>query len=190
MSVTVEIFRLHRSEHRFGAPGHLCDKRQRRWPPTSPLMKRRRMDMESLEGHWDGVKKKTMPGESVTKSALPILVIRSDIEEAGTIEVRLGRRCLVSFQIVSDSRPPSTPNAEIPLQERPPSTGLGPSFPSAARKKNLNPKVVEAIEDLVHDLQRAPHDYRKELGEWYAIYNPKVKKSVDINLAQTFYHPS
>jgi glucose repression regulatory protein TUP1 len=50
---------------------------------------------------------------------------------------------------------------------------------------NLSPPTA-AGDDLT--LQNVPPEFRKEGSDWYAVYNPKVKKSLDVNLVHTFNH--
>jgi glucose repression regulatory protein TUP1 len=37
-------------------------------------------------------------------------------------------------------------------------------------------------------LQSVPPEFRKEGPEWCAVFNPKVKKVLDLNLVHTFVH--
>jgi len=46
--------------------------------------------------------------------------------------------------------------------------------------------VVPVVEDFT--LQPVPSGYRKEGDDWVVLYNPKVKKTLDINPAHTFVH--
>lgn len=36
--------------------------------------------------------------------------------------------------------------------------------------------------------QNVPPEFRKDGGDWSVIYNPKVRKSLDVNLVHTFVH--
>lgn len=37
-------------------------------------------------------------------------------------------------------------------------------------------------------VQHLPSEYVKDGGDWSAVYNPQVKKALDINLVHTFVH--
>ena len=43
--------------------------------------------------------------------------------------------------------------------------------------------VVEGI--MLRDI---PPEYRKEDSDWFVLYNPEVRKTLDINLVHTFLH--
>ena len=45
---------------------------------------------------------------------------------------------------------------------------------------------MPVVEDFT--LQPIPSEYRKEGCDWVVLYNPKVKKELDINLVHTFVH--
>ncbi|KAF8961764.1 WD40-repeat-containing domain protein [Flammula alnicola] len=61
-------------------------------------------------------------------------------------------------------------------------TDGAPGSSTAYPPMNLVPPVQELT------LQSVPPECRKEGGDWYAVYNPKVKKALDINLVHTFVH--
>ena len=39
-------------------------------------------------------------------------------------------------------------------------------------------------------LDLVPPEFKKEGGDWHVVYNPKVKKALDINLLHAFKHPT
>jgi len=42
------------------------------------------------------------------------------------------------------------------------------------------------LEELT--LHSVPAEYRKEGPDWHAVFNPKVKKVLDVNLIHNFVH--
>ncbi|KDR80404.1 hypothetical protein GALMADRAFT_136894 [Galerina marginata CBS 339.88] len=66
-----------------------------------------------------------------------------------------------------------------------PGQDSAPGGGSTLPPMNLNPPTA-AGDELT--LQNVPPEFRKEASDWYAVYNPKVKKSLDVNLVHTFNH--
>ena len=38
------------------------------------------------------------------------------------------------------------------------------------------------------DINNVPSDYKKEGQDWYAVFNPKVKRVLDVQLVHNFMH--
>lgn len=60
-------------------------------------------------------------------------------------------------------------------------------YDSPDQRSSLPPLNV-APEEFT--LQSVPPEYRKEGPDWFAVFNPKLKKALDINLVHTFNHTS
>ncbi|KAF8155497.1 WD40-repeat-containing domain protein [Crassisporium funariophilum] len=65
----------------------------------------------------------------------------------------------------------------------------GQGSSAALPPMNLSPPVQPAG-TMADELQQhnLPSDCRKDGGDWCAIYNPQVKKALDVNLVHTFVH--
>jgi glucose repression regulatory protein TUP1 len=68
------------------------------------------------------------------------------------------------------------------------SLGLFRLPPSPAQPRiNYSPSTTMADE---LKLQHLSSEYVKDGGDWCAVYNPQVRKALDINLVHTFVHAS
>jgi hypothetical protein len=38
------------------------------------------------------------------------------------------------------------------------------------------------------DLHSVPPEFRKEASDWFAVFNPKIKKTLDVTLVHTLMH--
>ncbi|TFK37981.1 WD40-repeat-containing domain protein [Crucibulum laeve] len=97
-----------------------------------------------------------------------------------------GCRC---FAFVDHYSPLATPNTLVkPIAPSYPSTPLvGHNTIGPLPPMNLGPKGG-FVDDL--SLQTVPPEYRKEGSDWFAVFNPKAKKVLDIGLKHTFSHAS
>ncbi|KIK06362.1 hypothetical protein K443DRAFT_3143 [Laccaria amethystina LaAM-08-1] len=59
-------------------------------------------------------------------------------------------------------------------------------YDSPDRRSSLPP--LNVAEEFT--LQSVPPEYKKEGPDWFAVFNPKLKKALDINLVHTFIHTS
>ena len=102
--------------------------------------------------------------------------------------VRAWRGSVEILSSLSDhltSRPPITMSQEPP----PSSTHEAPP----ARSSYLPPSaVVRTREEFPGDLDPAtvPAEYRKDGEDWFALYNPRVPQSLNVNLVHQFNHES
>ncbi|PPQ86686.1 hypothetical protein CVT25_006761 [Psilocybe cyanescens] len=85
----------------------------------------------------------------------------------------------------SGVKPPvSSYNNSLGLYRFPGQDGAASSS-STLPPMNLNPPNP-GVDDLT--LQNLPPEFKKDGGDWCALYNPKVKKTLDVNLLHTFPH--
>ncbi|CAE7231647.1 unnamed protein product [Rhizoctonia solani] len=63
------------------------------------------------------------------------------------------------------------------------STSAAPSAPAPAPAPAHHPEPMD-LEEIVHP------DHKKEGGDWFAVFNPKAKRAVDISLSLTLAHES
>lgn len=72
-----------------------------------------------------------------------------------------------------------------------PSNSLGfriPPGPAQPIRINYSPSTTTMADEL--KLQHPSSEYVKDGGDWCAVYNSQVRKSLDINLVHTFVHSS
>lgn len=103
--------------------------------------------------------------------------------------------------------PPTGPGMTPKMQQPPPNVGPGlhpvssqpPTFQSAqSHNVSTAPEPVSAVvvpvshnngfEDL--DPANVPQELKKEGSDWFAVFNPKVKRALDVNLVHTLMHES
>lgn len=54
-------------------------------------------------------------------------------------------------------------------------------------------KRAQSAQGISHEslkFDTVPSEFKKEGGDWHVVYNPKVKKALDINLVHAFKHPT
>ncbi|THV04198.1 WD40 repeat-like protein [Dendrothele bispora CBS 962.96] len=99
--------------------------------------------------------------------------------------------------------PPSTSGPGLPP---PPSASAHPPYPSAGPSSAVTSPMMDPHanpsgtlipintpaggfpEDL--DLNSMPSEFKKEGSDWFAMFNPKVKRSLEVNLVHTLMHES
>lgn len=81
-----------------------------------------------------------------------------------------------------------------PYPDAGPSAGLGSSAapmqtpPAGASYSGPSPSSTNGafLDDL--NPENLPPDLKKEGSDWFAIFNPKLKRVLDVNLMQTLSH--
>ncbi|TFK46770.1 WD40 repeat-like protein [Heliocybe sulcata] len=90
--------------------------------------------------------------------------------------------------------PANQPQPYPPTASEPTPTGsVGPGgsngFPSAGPNGGGPLTVAVAGQDDI-DPHNVPPELKKEGSDWFAVFNPKVKRSLDVNLVHTLLHES
>lgn len=85
---------------------------------------------------------------------------------------------------------PSTPIGHLPHPgARPPSTAPAMSVepaPIGGLMPTNSGGIPSFLDDI--DLHNVPPESKKEGSDWFAIFNPKVKRVLDVNLVHTLMH--
>ncbi|KAF9051756.1 WD40-repeat-containing domain protein [Panaeolus papilionaceus] len=75
------------------------------------------------------------------------------------------------------------------------SPGTGPDYlPHSAEHRHVPPMTMSpssstnTLEEL--SFQSVPPEFRKEGPDWFALYNPRTRKALDVTLIHAFMHPS
>lgn len=76
------------------------------------------------------------------------------------------------------------PSSAFPMPALPP----GPSTSSSSAKLGPSDPPPSAADEFT--FTNVPPEYRREGSDWFAAFNPKIKKQLDINLVHTFHHSS
>jgi len=83
------------------------------------------------------------------------------------------------------SQPPFNNSLGIYRNEAAGSSSSTKSTSTALPPMNLTPPAPP-VEEL--SFYNVPPEYRKEGPDWYVVFNPQVKKALDVNLQHTFVH--
>jgi len=87
---------------------------------------------------------------------------------------------------------PSGQSTVKPMASLPPFNNASGTYrndtagPSSSTLPPMNISPPEPIEEL--SLYNVSSEFRKEGADWYAIFNPQVKRALDVNLQHTFIH--
>ncbi|KAG9221851.1 hypothetical protein CCMSSC00406_0005676 [Pleurotus cornucopiae] len=85
------------------------------------------------------------------------------------------------------------PSVHGPYPNAGPSTAPGPPLPDPSNPPGaLVPLGQSAANSFPDDLDphNVPPEFKKEASDWFAVFNPKVKRVLDVNLVHTLMHES
>ena len=99
------------------------------------------------------------------------------------------------FVVGYSQRHAATPNPDrertVPLSAGPAAANSNSSGPAASNSNPGGGSLVKTspptiLSDL--DPDTIPREFKKEGAEWFALWNPRNKKTLDVNLVHTLVH--